>query len=192
MKYYVDPKNVTNFNRSEPELELFFMFCAVVAGKNAHTQALALERFILSLPEAESPFDRIALIGRYSQGFLDKLKESRLGQYAKLAKCFQEAYSFLRYGLSNCSLEELESIHGIGPKTARFFLIHTRPNQKLAALDTHILHYLRDQGYEAPTGTPGPKLYKDLEQTFIYLAEKSGQTLADFDLTIWKKYSGNS
>lgn len=196
MNFYVDPNAVTNFNRTEEELELFLMFCCVVAGKTATTQARALEKFLLSLPVPvgmpDSPFNRIATIGVHSQKFLDLLEESKLGQYRKLRQCFIEITSFLRWSLTNCTVEELQSIHGIGPKTARFFLLHSRKDQKLAVLDTHILKYLRDNGVvDAPKSTPGPALYERLEQQFIALAEASGKSIADFDLEIWRKYSGN-
>lgn len=197
MNFYVDPTNVTKFDRTEEELELFLMFCCVVAGKTAITQAKLLEKFLLSLPVPvgipDGPFARIAASGGpHSQKFLDLLEASKLGQYRKLRQCFIEIKSFLQWSLSNCTVEELESIHGIGPKTARFFLLHSRKDQKLAVLDTHILKYLRDNGVvDAPKGTPGGALYKRLEQQFIALAESSGKSIADFDLEIWRKYSGN-
>jgi len=190
MSYYVDPTDVTKYDRTEAELELYLLFCIVVAGKTAITQAKALERFLLSLPEAESPFDRIALCGYHSQRFYDLVEQSRLGQYKKIAKAFQESVQTLRYSLSTCSLHDLMQVHGIGPKTARFFLIHTRRDQKHAALDTHIMHYLRDQGITKEKGTPG-KSYGYLEEKFLELVTASGKTVAEMDLEIWRQYSGN-
>jgi len=47
--------------------------------------------------------------------------------------------------LATCSVSDLEKIRGIGPKTARMFVLCARPNQKLAVLDTHILSFMREE-----------------------------------------------
>jgi hypothetical protein len=204
----IDPTNVTKYDRTDAELEEYFLFCTVVAGKTAMTQARLLDNFLNSLPMAEaSPFERIFARSMSGPGLMSKLKASRLGQYNRLHRCWLQAIALLCNDplqarimgfsacgrtLRNCTLDDLESIPGIGPKTARFFLLHTRPNQKVAALDTHILHYLRDQGVETPKGSPGKGAkYRELELKFIELAEASGSSVADFDLQIWRQYSGN-
>lgn len=94
--------------------------------------------------------------------------------------------------LKSCSVDDLENIYGIGPKTARCFLIHSRPNMRFAGLDTHILKYLRGLGYEVPKTTPTGKKYKEIEQIFLNLVDKSGKSVAEFDLEIWRKYSSDS
>jgi thermostable 8-oxoguanine DNA glycosylase len=95
--------------------------------------------------------------------------------------------------LKTCTVDDLESIPGIGPKTARCFLIHSRPNQQLGALDTHILRYMREQGYDVPKSTPSSKKYKEVEKKWLKLAneisKKTGKTLAEVDLDIWRKYA---
>ena len=61
----IDPYNITNFNRTEEELQLFLLFCIVVAGKTAYIQADKLEQFICSvnerlmMPLHVSPFQTI-------------------------------------------------------------------------------------------------------------------------------------
>ena len=90
--------------------------------------------------------------------------------------------------LKTCTVEDLELIKGIGPKTARCFLIHSRPNQQLAGLDIHALRYLADQGYQVPKTTPTGKKYKEIEGWFIKEANKAGKDVATFDLEIWNKY----
>jgi thermostable 8-oxoguanine DNA glycosylase len=90
-------------------------------------------------------------------------------------------------------LQILEAITGVGPKTARFFILHTRPNQTMAVLDTHILKYLRDKGHTTQKVTPpAGKKYDELEQIVIAEAKASGMSQPDFDLHIWKTYSGNA
>lgn len=204
----VDPTDVTNFNRTDAELQEYFLFCTVVAGKTAMVQSRLLEGFLNSLPHpTANPFDRIFASMITNGGVMAKIKDSRLGQYNRLNKCWREAIALFaedplqarilggaRCGrtLRDCTVDDLESITGIGPKTARFFLLHTRADQKIAALDTHILHYLRDQGVVTPKGTPGKGAkYRELELKFIELAEASGESVADFDLRVWRQYSGN-
>lgn len=205
----IDPTDVTKYDRTDAELEEFFMFCVVVAGKTAMTQARLLEGFIQSLPHPEaSPFQRMLSQSLSSKATLiSKIKASRLGQYNRLEKCFKQAIGAFGNDvllgniigtapcgrtLRDCTVTDLESITGIGPKTARFFLLHTRENQKIAALDTHILHYMRDQGIDTPKVTPGKGAkYRELENKFVELAEASGMSVADFDLKIWRQYSGN-
>lgn len=89
------------------------------------------------------------------------------------------------------SVESLERVYGIGPKTARMFILHSRPEQEYAVLDTHILKYLRAIGYtQVPKSTPqNPVFYRALEQAFIRDAKKVGRRVAEHDLEVWKLYS---
>lgn len=115
------------------------------------------------------------------------MKSAGIGCYSQKAITFMQlAESNLN--LKSCGVEDLEKIKGIGPKTARCFLIHSRPNQRLAGLDTHILKYLREKGIDAPLSTPPAKKYKKLEQEFIKLADNAGKSVAEFDLEIWLTY----
>ena len=91
--------------------------------------------------------------------------------------------------LDSCSVEQLESIKGIGPKTARCFLIHSRRGVRHAGLDTHVLKYMRDLGFDVPKSTPNGKKYADLERAFLGLSDASGLGVAEFDLRIWRDYS---
>ena len=191
MNFLIDPNDVIDYNRSHADLELMWAFTLVVAGKTATTQARLLNNFLNSLPAADlpendSPFERIHK-ARDRGILLDKLIESRLGQYNRLHRAFQES---LTLDLSRCSVADLEAIHGVGPKSARMFLMFTRPNQRFAALDTHVLKYLASQGHTVPKSTPpaGEK-YRKLENLFLELADSSGMTVAEFDLSVWRQYS---
>lgn len=188
----IDPRNVTFFDRTEAELQEFWLFCTVVAGKTAMTQARLLDQFLMSLPDGDSPFYRICAaiemenIGMFS--FEQALRNARLGQYTRLSKCFRQSVGLK---LSSCTVSCLEQIHGVGPKTARMFLMHSRPNQRLAALDTHVLKHLRANGHpEAPMFTPSnPRAYAFYEQAFLNLADASGLSVAEFDIEVWKLYA---
>jgi thermostable 8-oxoguanine DNA glycosylase len=89
-----------------------------------------------------------------------------------------------------CNAEELEKIYGIGMKTSRCFLIHSRKNARYAGLDTHVLKFLRAKGVQdVPKSTPtSRKLYLRLEAEFLKLSDESGKSVADLDLEVWNKY----
>jgi thermostable 8-oxoguanine DNA glycosylase len=193
--FTVDPNEVIRFDRTDEELQVFWLFCGCVAGKTASTQARLLAGFLegMAMPRRgllDTPFNRI----RYANErglLLDLLIESRLGQYNRL---FKFMVASLDLDLRNCTVEQLEAIPGCGPKTARMFLMFSRPNQRFAALDTHVLKHLRANGIQAVpmTTPPAGKTYRRLEAEFLKLADASGMSVADYDLTIWKRYSGNA
>jgi hypothetical protein len=189
MNFFVDPDNITIFDRSDADLQLFLLFSFVVAGKTAITQARLLEAFMNALPEGDTPFEKIGKA--VADGSFDvTLRESHLGQYGRLGRGFRES---LHLDLRTCSVEDLEAIHGCGPKTARLFIMHSRPDQRIAAIDTHILKHLRTKGHEAPLNTPtaGPT-YRRLETAFLHLADQAQMSPADYDLMVWKSYSRQS
>lgn len=187
MGFLVDPSDIIKYDRTVSELELFWLFCAVVAGKTATTQARLLDSFLQGL-EGGTPFDRIQRAERRGT-LLAALKASSLGQYNRLHRLMVDS---LRFDLATCSVEDLETIHGVGPKTARMFVMMTRPDQEYAALDTHVLKHLRANGIDAPKATPplGPT-YRRLEQAFIALARSAKMAVADYDLAVWKQHSAS-
>lgn len=194
--FLIDPSDVIKYNRTKAELELWWLFSAVVAGKTAKTQARLLNKFLTDLPvmkgaehKAERPFFRIG--GALEQGILlDRLKTSGLGQYNRLNRMFQES---LKLNLETCTVEDLESIFGCGPKTARMFLMMSRPKQRFAALDTHVLKHLAANGIEnVPKATPSAGAnYKRLEQEFLKLADAAEMEVSEYDLMVWRQYSKN-
>jgi thermostable 8-oxoguanine DNA glycosylase len=193
----IDPTTITNFNRTEAELEEFLMFAILVAGKTAKTQAKKLDSFLqqqqFANAEAQkqgrswTPFDELEL--QIKNNYLTtNMMEHKLGQYKRLLIAFLGILRF-KGNLKNVSVEELESIKGIGSKTARFFLLHSRKDVQFAVLDTHILKWLREQGYDAPKATPTKKKYAVLEKIFLTEAWKREMLPADLDLLIWKSYA---
>lgn len=134
----------------------------------------------------QSPFETIKLIVKKAN-LAEEMRKHGIGCYNNKSKSF---ICLVNAGLDlqNCTVEELENIHGLGPKTARCFLIHSRKGQKYAGLDRHILSFLKDKGHNVPKSTPSGKRYKELEQIFLNYAKASGKTVADFDLYLWKKY----
>lgn len=185
--FLIDPTDVINYHRSDDELELWWLFSAVVAGKTASTQTRLLDKFLQAIPsKSTSPFERLR--AAVAEGtLLDRLKTSGLGQYNRLNRMFEES---LALDLRNCKVDDLEAIYGCGPKTARMFLMMSRPKQRFAALDTHVLKHLRENDIDAPKATPsaGPT-YKRLEEEFLKLADAANMEVSDYDLMVWKKYS---
>lgn len=189
-RFLIDPSDVIKFDRTDEELELFWLFCAVVAGKTATTQAKLLNGFLGDLDahpnKPDLPFNRI-IWADVRKKLYDKLVASRLGQYNRLYHFMVQS---VLLDLRTCTVSDLEAIPGCGPKTARMFLMFTRPNQRFAALDTHVLKHLRANGIEAPKTTPpaGPT-YRRLEAEFLKLVDASGMTVEDYDLMVWNQHS---
>ena len=186
------PERITKFNRTENELQEFFLFCVIVAGKNALVQAKKLEAFLQpAWYKNMTPFDYINYLTKRGElGIM--LREIKMGQYKRIEFIFKRS---TRLNLKECTVEQLERIPGIGPKTSRFFILHSRKNQKLAVLDTHVLKWLREtlDLENVPISTPQSKIrYKELEQAFINFAESSGMTVSELDLNIWNKYSSKA
>ena len=187
----INPKKITDFNRSQADLELFAVFAVCVAGKKAQQTADKVNehfRDVQTPTKQLTPFETIkSLIG--ANIFGGYLQHARFGQYKRIYRALRDlAESSL--DLKTCSVEDLEGIHGIGPKTSRFIIMHSRPNQRLATLDTHILRWMRDQGIETPKATPqSKKLYKELEDKFLTLCDKCAILPSQLDLKIWKQYS---
>ncbi len=181
----VDPINFTNFNRTKDELEEVLLFTVLVAGKNALTTAKSLDKLLHFIGwRRGSPFK---CLKKYTEPALKALLHMHgIGCYRNKAKAiYQLVHSGL--DLKKCTTDDLEEIYGIGPKSSRMFILHTRPNSRIACLDVHILSFLRDKGYDVPNATPSSKKkYKEVEDIFLEVAK--GKNIAEFDLKIWNQY----
>jgi thermostable 8-oxoguanine DNA glycosylase len=191
----IDPTTITNYNRTEAELEEFLLFCIMVAGKNAKQTSKKLDSFLFGTLGIISPLDWIQNLVNLEKNGISKnfplmycMKQHKLGQYKRLHSAFTGIIQF-KNKLKEVSIEQLESIKGIGSKTARFFVLHSRPNQRVAVLDTHILKWMYAQGYDVPRSTPPKGRYAIIEKDFLTECDKAGKTTAEFDLEIWKSFS---
>lgn len=187
MENAINVFDIIDYERNQNELERYILFAICVAGKTAIVQEKALRDFLM-LSEEYSPFE--AIRGMIKQGTFEiYLKESKLGQYTKLSKAFRQLVNS-NINLETCTVEDLEAIHGVGPKTARFFLTYTRPDQQYAVLDTHILRFMREKLYiDTPKSTPTGNKYKQLENKFLEYAKTTGKSIPVLDLEIWTAYS---
>ena len=189
----IDPKNITDFDRKTDELQAFWLFCMFVAGKNSDWASRCLKKIIHTADTYKSThggiFNHFKSIGEI--GVHNILVANKVGQYTRLTKGIMQS---LDLDLRTCSLEELLAIHGVGNKTARIFLLHSRRNCDYAVLDTHILAWMRDHGGEdAPKSTPtNLKVYKELENKYRIMSRLHYPHLsnAQIDLLIWTKQSG--
>lgn len=185
----INPKKITDFNRTKADLELFAIFAVCVAGKGSQQTADKVNHYFreIETPTKQlTPFEGIRAM-KDLKLLSAWLQMTKLGQYTRI---YNALLGLIKLDLKTCSVKDLESVHGIGPKTARFIIMHSRPNQRLATLDTHILRWMRDQGIDTPKATPqSQKLYKELEDKFLTLCDESAILPSQLDLKIWKQYS---
>lgn len=187
MSLSIDPLRITNYERNQYQKESFLLYCIVAAGKTAKTQAAKLNEFLKGITK---PFNYIKELVNDEQLY-NYLVKSKLGQYKRIEKSFEKVVDL---DLDRVTVDELVRVKGIGPKTARFFVMHSRKGERVATLDVHILKWLREQGVEnVPSQTPQSSLnYNRLEKAFLELAEKMGKTPAELDLQIWREKSQKS
>lgn len=161
------------------------IYSLIVAGKTAKLADNVMTRLISDENPDVYPFDQIR--DQMLDGDLKPwLMLCRTGNYGKFAKAFPD---IVKLDAETCSLEELEAIHGIGAKTSRFFLLWTRPGVRYAALDTHVMKFLRRLGYTTATATPvNMGIYRSLERKFLELCTKIDVEPRQLDWWVWKAY----
>jgi hypothetical protein len=89
----INPYDITNYNRTQSELEEFLLFTIVVAGKTAYIQAQKLDQFLksintrLMMSDRFSPFQ--SLKSANDHGILmEEIHKAKLGQYKKIYSAF--------------------------------------------------------------------------------------------------------
>jgi thermostable 8-oxoguanine DNA glycosylase len=184
---------IDSFDLSKPwtqkTIEEWFLFGICVAGKGARQTQTKLGNFLDDLQFhycKRSPFELVK-VAVNNGTLLAMLQKHKMGQYARIKKAFE---GMIQINPRKVTLEQLEAIHGVGPKTARMLLLYTRPSLEVIPLDTHILKWLRAHGYNAPKSTPsaGPK-YRELELAFIKEGRKRKLSPKEWDTIVWKHYA---
>lgn len=191
----IDYKNIKNYQRNTTELLEFLLWCTVTPGKSSKTITPRFNNLI-----AECPANIV--IRTHGNRVRSLLQKHGIGQYNRLRRAWHDIGfgSFnnvnCRSGqfLKNATREQLTQIHGVGLKTASFFIQNTRPWADIAVLDTHILKWLRDEFYPfpVPRSTPqDPDLYNQLEAMFVGAAAVLNIEPAELDMQLWSHYSNN-
>lgn len=190
----IDPTAISNFNSTTEELEEVILFWTFAAGHNGRSTARGVET-LLSVIEEELETDRkpfanidALLKTKGKDRLLLHLSKSSLGCWRRKCRTLEELVSS-GLDLHKCSVEALEGIYGIGPKTARGFVMHTRKDARYACIDTHLLKFMRSKGIDAPKSTPTGQKYRQLEQAFLRICDEGGKNPAQYDLEIWNRYS---
>lgn len=193
------PLEVTNYKRTQAELEAFWLFCLFVAGRNSDFGYDCMRRVINSLNKGgrllktgKTPFEFIRQEQEWNINFIHNLLvANKVGQYTRYSRAINES---LNLNLRTATLEELMDVYGIGPKTARFFLVHSRGELEYAILDVHILRWLRQFYPNAPEATPiNHDEYKRWEEKFLLVAKSqfpNAKDTAEIDLLLWAGMSG--
>ena len=152
----IDFANLPIYSKEEKYLQEFFMFSICVANKSAATIAPRIDKLVKSLDGM--PFD---ILGKKKASTIQSmLKNLGIGCYKLKGQGIKEAACAVSNGdlsLQNSTLEELEKINGVGLKTSRFFVVHSRPNAHHAVIDTHLLKFLKSKGHDVPEQTPTSK-----------------------------------
>jgi len=173
------------------EKEYFLIFSIIVAGRNAKMALEKAWRLLEFTWGEETPFD---LIKHYidHNTLTQKLKSLKIGQYTRIEKALKD---IVNLNVETCTLDDLLACHGVGNKTARFFLLNTRKDAEYAVLDTHILKWLRSifgNWMSVPKSTPtSGSRYALWEYKAIQAMKKEypERTLAQADFEIWKTFA---
>jgi thermostable 8-oxoguanine DNA glycosylase len=194
----INPSEITNFNRTDEELEEFALFCPSVAGKRASVQAEKLDellynlQFVSFVDEKQSPFEVVQQAASKNR-LEEEMRNVKLGKYSTLVPCFTALSLNDANVLREVSVETLKRYPGIGDKTARFFIMHSRRDVEVATLDTHILSWM-DENLDVnvhPNAPRSTREYKRLEHRFLEEAERRGRHPAHLDLEIWNRRSNS-
>jgi endonuclease III len=167
------------------ELQWKLIYAMFVANKTAKFANAKVDK-MQGLLGWTMPFEAIAKMDDAQLEAL--LRKVGTGQYARLTRGLRELVN-TEIDPYTCDPDELQAIHGIGPKTARFFVMWTRPDEaRYAVLDVHVLRWLHEQGHRRiPTQTPNDmRSYKRVEQIFLKEAAKHNMTPRELDLIIWE------
>jgi len=174
-------------NPSKEELEDFFILCICVAGKKASVQRQKVSAFLMDRAGL-SPFEYLSEL-KDSKVLGKRLREIKIGQYKRIEKSLSWLASN-PLNLETCSIQQLEEVPGIGPKTSRFFVLYSR-GTPVGVLDRHIMRWLKEIGYaDAPSLTPPRHSYPKWEKVFLEEATKRNMNALDLDAKVWLDKSG--
>jgi thermostable 8-oxoguanine DNA glycosylase len=192
----IDPKKVTDYNRNEWQLQEWLLYCICVAGKKSEIESPKVRKFCVDPRFGFNlkPFNLIRKLLKVSSvemdGLKQHLKKYRIAPYGQRYNSFVDAVTLLPDNLSEVTIDDLQKVRGISTKTSRFFLTHSREDFDEPVLDTHILRFLTEEGYDVPEATPqNPKVYARIAKIFSAIARAEDKSVTDLDLEVWTRYS---
>ena len=205
----IDPDHLYLHARTNDELEELLLFCISAAGKNGHTAARTLERFLQNLivltpGVSASPFARIRRIvelhpANHLKFLAGRLCIAGVGCYNQRARSFKAA-AFSQLDLARCSLPDLETLPGVSFKTSRLFALYSREHAYCLPIDRHIVQWLNDNPpaaqwvfeHTAKFYTKPPTSKKDyyaVEQALLEWVEAELKMAPrEFDEFVWRSY----
>ena len=142
----INPAKVTNYNRTQSELQEFLLFCINVAGKKSAVESPKLEVFlerVRNITGEDAPFDGMKKLG--TPRLVEIMHWAAISPYKQRHNSYCDV---LQLGdLRAVSITRLLQVRGIGLKTARFFLSHSREDdleEKSLELQESILKQKKD------------------------------------------------
>jgi len=183
----INYNKITKYDRNVEQLLTFLMWCTVTPGKKSD---VITPKFNAMFDDTNKPSQVIKKHGKSVRSLLEK---HGIGQYDRIMKAWKAIKLIQPMGqLRTITRDELTTIPGIGPKTASFFLVHSRKWQEMAVLDVHILKWLQQQfpGHPIPDSTPQDiSKYEAVEALFLGKACQLNLSPADLDNKIWQANS---
>jgi thermostable 8-oxoguanine DNA glycosylase len=172
------------------------LYCICVAGKKSEIESPKVRKFCVDPRFGFNlkPFNLIRKLLKVSSvemdGLKQHLKKYRIAPYGQRYNSFVDAVTLLPDNLSEVTIDDLQKVRGISTKTSRFFLTHSREDFDEPVLDTHILRFLTEEGYDVPEATPqNPKVYARIAKIFSAIARAEDKSVTDLDLEVWTRYS---
>lgn len=193
----ITPTAVTRYGRNSMELLEFAIFAVCVAGKNSDQTAKKCDvlwrdqnfRTTLSTqfqfpPQTDSEYSLYVKLIRQC------LVDHKIGQYDRLSRVIMWLNQ-MSCKLDTVLFNTLVNFRGIGPKTAAFFLLHSRQDATIPVIDTHICKYMATKGVTMKVTSNLAKYMENaaLVKQHIQL-DFPKMTLAEADLYLWRTYSG--
>lgn len=190
---YVDPFNIIGKEKEDICYKESFLFFAVaVAGKTASVTSKKINAVLNEVMEGKRGSIFKTIKEKYENNnykdFLLILQKHKTGKYNTLVR-FTKDFINKDINLNNTTVEELESLTGVGKKSSRFYMVYNNASNKdYAVLDTHILRFMKRFGVRTPKNTPTGNHYDRLEKIYLKIYKKSGfrGSLRDFDYAIWE------
>ena len=189
-----DFDSLYNTERNENQLIKFLLFGIFVAGKNSKVTAKRLDNLFYFAPTdiLKNPAQWLMDMGE--ERFKWVCKQSGLGCYNQRWKSVVSLNEWLKTNsLQYASLGQILEIKGVGNKTARFFILFSRPYARFAVVDTHILKEINSIYGTDFTLTGSNKQYKMLEMLWLdYIEPDTPPEQNDFyaraDFNGWIKH----